>query len=371
MVPSPVIKNKETLFIFNVISRSQHSFNIQESVDWDRIFKKCLDWGIAPYFYSCLLKSDTNNMPVDVMNKFREFYYFASARNLLIINTFRRILELFSSKNITVLPVKGVAFLLFYYDDICSRFTTDIDLLIKEQDIKEAVTLLKNIRYTESGDSDEWHHPPLKNKDNIQVELHFNFRRGGKNDEYVSKIFSRSEEKRWEENLLRVPSVYDLLIIQGFSSMLAGSYGQGSLIKCCLDFINAIERTPDWSWDKFYIVSEESKTGESVYLVLTFLSELLNWERAKEGEEFFKCKWKNIKRVDALFNGIIKEGDVSLDSIIYSLYGLITGKGLKRLSHLKYAFGRKDSGFGSLQKKANLTSILQTMRFAKLLNFSR
>lgn len=49
MVTGSVIKNKETLFILDVLSKG-FAEEKGDLVDWNALFKKTIEWGIAPYF---------------------------------------------------------------------------------------------------------------------------------------------------------------------------------------------------------------------------------------------------------------------------------------------------------------------------------
>ncbi len=67
------------------------------------------------------------------------------ARNILIIEQLKEILEIFNSSNIKVMPVKGAAFLCGQFNRIDSRTMEDIDVIIKKEDYQKAESaLIKN-----------------------------------------------------------------------------------------------------------------------------------------------------------------------------------------------------------------------------------
>lgn len=78
----------------------------------------------------------------------KECYYHTVARNLFLNQEFFKILDIFSKKNIPLIPLKGIALIQKIYPDIGSRYIGDIDLLVKPEDVPKATNLLGELGYS-------------------------------------------------------------------------------------------------------------------------------------------------------------------------------------------------------------------------------
>jgi len=340
-------------------------------LNWTEFFKRLVEWGIAPYIYTIICNNEIkDDLPEEFINSLKNFYHFASVRNSILLLNFHKICNLLSTEGIHVIPIKGIAFLLYYYDDPSMRFTTDIDVVLKKEDIPSAVRVLKNNGYREWGKNVDWHYAPLVDENNIQVELHSGFKRNC-NDEFIQEIFTHANSVDWKGSKILVPSVYHLLVIQAFSSILPGQFGQGSLIKCCVDFIEGIKKTPEFSWSKLFSIAEENKISNAVYLVLKFLTHVFHYEEGKKGIEIFKSMKKDYDLADSVFGYILKDEKLNFDRIINVLYKLLTERNMhKLLKHVSYA--HKNPALKRARfRKLSPSSVIFTWKIARLLNFER
>lgn len=374
MVARSVITNRETLFILNTLSENfdYNCFKDFDRINEDQLIKKCIDWGVAPLFYSKLSKAGLCGiLSKQTLNKFKEFYIFCAGRNSLIINKFFQLHKWLMDEQITVMPVKGLAFILFFYDSPAERFSTDIDLFVRKDDIKGSVGALRRNGYDLSSNSECWHYPPLKDRDNIEVELHYDFRRDSiRGLNYIEQIWQRSIKMEYKGVEISVPAIYDLLAIQAFCSILNGKYGQGHTIKCCADYIIAMRKAETFDWEQFFSICEEGWTLKPVYLILLFLLNAFGFLPVEKGVSIFSRKRKIAEEVNKLFPLFYKEGDLNFDAKIHSLYSLISERGVNRLSGLRYSVINNPFTMSRIGK-LNFRSILFTYRIGKLINFSR
>lgn len=78
----------------------------------------------------------------------KEPYYHIAARNLFLNQEFFKILDFFSEKNISLIPLKGIALIQRIYPDLGERHIGDMDLLIRYQDVPRTTQLLQGLGYT-------------------------------------------------------------------------------------------------------------------------------------------------------------------------------------------------------------------------------
>jgi hypothetical protein len=67
--------------------------------------------------------------------------------NVILFDEFVKIQSAFIAKNIGVMPLKGMALLFSVYKDISIRPMVDIDILIHEKDLEEAIGILSDLGY--------------------------------------------------------------------------------------------------------------------------------------------------------------------------------------------------------------------------------
>ncbi len=293
------------------------------------------------------------------------------------------------------MPVKGLGLIFRSYSDISGRFTSDIDILIKPEDIVKAGEVLKKNGFipAETNRNNLWH-VQFIDENGIEVELHYNIPRV-RSSLNIMEIFTNSRLHTIDGRNVIVPSSEDLLIFQACSSGLTNALGQGSLIKTCVDYMVTIEKEEkNWSWERFYERSERAGARNHVLFILLFLNDIFQWGD-NSGENKFQEKLKSFMlnshirgyNVPAWF---IKDGDICFDRHVSSLYNFLISGDIKRfLRHLKYALfpGKErvaerygispDSMkvyfyyplriFELLKSKSALRSILNTFRVARFL----
>lgn len=137
-------------------------------------------FSIEPQVYQLLKQQEKlNQTPLF----FRE-HLKTKANHTLLINLFlkgqlEKILGLFESSRIDVIPLKGVLFAENYFGHIAARPTSDIDLLIKKPDLQKVKGLFKEAGFTyeEDGPIDHFHCSFIKELPGsaipIVVEIHW------------------------------------------------------------------------------------------------------------------------------------------------------------------------------------------------------
>lgn len=414
-----MIKNPETLLIINVLKKDyeESSFIINSStVDWNNIYKKTVDWGVLNKFYANICGSGVSELiPVNAREKFEKFHHFSTARNSLLIERFFNIHEMLKNEGIEIMPIKGLGLIFSVYSNISERFTSDIDIIVKEKDLIKTVNVLKKNGVMEGiGRNSPYWHTQLIDRNGIEIELHYKVP-NVKNNSDIIEIFNNS--KLMSENFstcqneinpfflssvnkikFNIPSVEDLLIIQACSINLANALGQGSLIKTCLDYMVAIEKMGNnWSWDGFFERTERYGSQNYVSFVLLFLHYVFNWENKFNlqqillQEKFMNSSILDTRlRRDDIFACFVRDGEISFNYQISSLYKFFTSGNFNDfIQHLKYALvpGKEKIAerykvspdslkiflyypvkiFESVKRKLNFRAIFNTIKLARFL----
>jgi hypothetical protein len=121
---------------------------LNEDLDWNYIMECSRRQGISPLFYWNLKKvSDKKDVPFEVMKKLERIYYSNLARNMMFFNELGKTLKAFKKVGIETVVLKGVFLAEEIYKNIGLRPMSDIDLLIKEEDVEKAKEELSKLNY--------------------------------------------------------------------------------------------------------------------------------------------------------------------------------------------------------------------------------
>jgi len=113
--------------------------------------------GIAPLFYKlCSLSGAYDNFNPAFQGYISEQYYLNQARINKVKGTLQDILEQSSLKSMAVMPLKGALLITNYYEDAALRPMSDIDLLVKPEDLADIGQILHEMGYDLVQDS--FHH---------------------------------------------------------------------------------------------------------------------------------------------------------------------------------------------------------------------
>lgn len=113
--------------------------------EWTEIYNFLKFNNLLPLFYSKLLKLKLKEfVPDNVLFTLQRDYNAFSCTTIKRQHELSRILKVFNDKKIDVILLKGVLIGNEYYDNPTERPMSDIDLLIKENNIGEAISILKN-----------------------------------------------------------------------------------------------------------------------------------------------------------------------------------------------------------------------------------
>ncbi len=113
--------------------------------------------GIAPLLYKLsILSGAYDYFNPDFQRYISEQYYLNEARINKVKATLQDILEQTSLKSLDVMPLKGALLISSYYEDAALRPMSDIDLLIKPEDLANVGQILSKMGYCL--DHDSFHH---------------------------------------------------------------------------------------------------------------------------------------------------------------------------------------------------------------------
>ncbi len=150
-------------------------------VDWESLLKNAFWQRLTPLVSYHLRSPDFNPLvPEPITARLKAVHYQSLARNMLLQDELGRILSAFNKEGIPVIVLKGAALLDTVYRDISLRPMSDLDILVRPEDLKRAEALVLRLDYVyvarqDNGNvnTENRHLPNLAHrKKGIPLELH-------------------------------------------------------------------------------------------------------------------------------------------------------------------------------------------------------
>ena len=112
----------------------------------------------------------------DMLAQYKKQYYLTAASNIMRLNAASEIFQIFQKENILAIPVKGISLIETVYQNPGVRPMTDIDLIIRPEDIHNTKKVLERIGY-QLTNSYRGSHNFANKESNIFLDLHSKFTR--------------------------------------------------------------------------------------------------------------------------------------------------------------------------------------------------
>jgi hypothetical protein len=150
--------------------------------DWESLVNWALRFRVGGLFYREIKSRNfpTELIPVDVRNRLREAYRNLATMNTSLFFDASKVLKSLADNQLPAIALKGLSLAKNIYGDIALRPISDMDLLLKEEDLVRAGRLLLTLGYKQYFPAWEnmlktFHHlPPFRNKSGAMIELHRN-----------------------------------------------------------------------------------------------------------------------------------------------------------------------------------------------------
>ena len=264
----------------------------KDKIDWDYFLEKAREEGISPLVFIRLPKVliSKNNTPKYVTDELRKDYYLTAAKNTLIINELRNMLNVFNEAGLRVIVLKGAALAETAYGNLALRPMSDVDLLVKKEDLFSINQHLNGLGYFPSDRSVEDidfsstylttldYRNTSTNSPSFHIHWHF-VNSTIPNDSYINNI---KMEDIWQdaqkasvanvETLIMAP--HHLIIhLSEHALRVTHSLSKFSLLCDINEAINAYQDMLDW--ERLIKYSLKFKLDRMVYITLYFASRFL------------------------------------------------------------------------------------------------
>lgn len=246
------------------------------NINWQS-FKDMLSYhGLAVFAYASL-KNNFSLLPPDLVKSLEATYNYYLMHTAYLEQKFLDLAAVFEEKNITLVPIKGMALLEDLYADYPLRPSTDIDVLVAKNDLEKAVEILEEQGFTkelgglkESYWRQKQYHLIFSKKEpgsfNLIIELHWDLDYPRQKYSLLPEMWSRLRSLTVHDRTIKTLSVEDT-----FFSLALHLRHFGNIL-CLRDacdiarLLNKYARSFDWE----YVLGQSKKSAvcSTVYFAL-------------------------------------------------------------------------------------------------------
>lgn len=198
-------------------------------------------------------------------------------QNMLIRVEQKKMLEAFEKFEIEVIPLKGTILAERFFGHFAARPTTDLDILVKENDIQRATDLLENLSFIKDQipDNDHFHLVFNKSYENplfpfLSVELHWNILRSHDSKTVMEPFWERSiamNSQDYVKELNYEDSLYHICI-HGFNHQMLS-------LKYIIDVAQLIVQSKgSFNFSSLFNKSKQDGNESKLIIVLTLVYKL-------------------------------------------------------------------------------------------------
>ncbi len=260
---------------------------------YERILSDIVYFGVAPQVYA-LLKDQgrLETLPYNMRVELECLYKETAGLNLFIDHELNLILEQFGNNGIEAVPLKGVPFAQRYFGHAGARPTSDIDVLVRHNDLNRAVKCLKQLGFVMEAESIPGHfhwcfHKALPySAIPLVVELHWNILKENTSDLDIERFWHNvqpSKLRSTRKELSELDTLY-LMLLHGWKHNL-------NSMKYIIDIVQLIHRYDGRvEFEKLYDISRKDRTWRRVawtlrvaYACFPHLHRIQSLPKAAEG----------------------------------------------------------------------------------------
>ncbi len=345
-------------------------------LDWDYLFLLARRHAVLPLLFWQLNATASDLVPPDQLRRLKDEFRLHTARNLYLTGELERVVTLFESEGVPVIPYNGPALAAFAYGNLALRRYVDLDVLVRKEDLPRAKELLvrrgfrPRLRLTPAQERvllRSQHNLPFTREDGLLlVELHW---------EFAQRRFASaaSEESTWARLVdvklggreVKSLSAEDLLL----SLCVHGTKHLWERLAWVCDVAALLSSHPRLDWHFVNKQALETDTERMLLLGLGLARELLDAPlppevRARVAAEPFVERLTG-EVVARLFDGTVHRPAGLLEQIGFNLRAR---RGLAgRLRYFSFIFTPTDGDLAALALPSNLSFVYYLLRPFRLL----
>ncbi|HWJ79394.1 MAG TPA: nucleotidyltransferase family protein [Niallia sp.] len=300
--------------------------------DVNDLIEKIEKYGISPQVYNLLKeKGKLEVTPQLFQTRLKHKYKESLFLNLYIKNQTIQLLKAFENKEIEVIPLKGVYFTEEFFGDLGARATSDIDILVKEEDLEKAIECVKEIGFLQEEIEIPYHFHKSFSKEipgsaiPMTVEIHWDILKRNTAKLAINKFWISSVPLHNYKYVKKLDHFYNfyMICIHGWRHNLESP-------RYLLDIVQMIYKLKEEiNYKKLLREAKINKTYNRilrtlsiVYLKFPYLSNLVDLPKKKTRRYHYSSRISSKHFICRYINFIDNEF-LSFDSYIYTLREVI------------------------------------------------
>jgi hypothetical protein len=141
------LRSPEVELLFCCSRADNAGVEIPENLDWAALVEAAEHHGLAPVLHCVVERAPAGQVPQDAARRLRDCYRDAARRNLVFTAKLLELLDAFAREGVAVVAVKGPVLAEMLYADPVLRPFSDLDLLVRKQDVAAALRILTGAGY--------------------------------------------------------------------------------------------------------------------------------------------------------------------------------------------------------------------------------
>ncbi len=278
----------------NPESQKQIQKLLSRSIDWGEFYHLSKTHGLIPLVYYNLKRMGKIELVApEIRQKMQKYSRSTAIANLLHESKRNALLKSFNKAEITVMPIKGLIFSAMIYGQELPRTISDIDLLIRKEEVLKVDAMLKKLNFKPMYNLavlKNWHkicsyNHYLKKDPNGQrnnIDIHWDFLNSDQSrPALLEKMWERTRPAEISGNKVLTLSLEDVLLFMSIKFIRDLTYKFSLRSACDISNLIRIYRDRlDWN----YILSgcEKNKITSHLYFALYFAEKLFGADLPKE-----------------------------------------------------------------------------------------
>jgi hypothetical protein len=262
------------------LSISRNEFSPLAEVDFEKIVDLAIKNGLAGLLYVRVENSAC--FPGELVEKLKTQYRQSAYRNLFQLTELLRIIDVFNSCGVEIIPLKGVVDSEKLFGDVGLYPSSDIDLLVPEHKLPTLCSMLNQHGYNPikgiaEADLFSSHYHLIYRKNGACIELHWNL---------VKTYFDIPAEFWWEGGTARTYMERDIIELSAEKYLLYLIFRlfdhQFTPLKFWVHISAFITHSLPLNWDRLLRYSESFGMKKLVVFTLKLVQELFGTEIPSE-----------------------------------------------------------------------------------------
>ncbi len=252
---------------------------LQQNIDWTYLMQVAAHHGTIPLLYQSLKTTGKEAIPKKVLTQLQNHYHTNASRNLFLSHELLNILKLFEAHKIRAIPFKGLVLAISIYGNLAMRQFSDLDILVKQEDVVKAQELLIAQKYKLEVDHYGWQQTFVHSqKPEIVVDIHYELTPLSyfpfKLPDFET-LWQRSRSLTLKGESIIEFSCDDLLIILAVQIARGINESKASLAQIC-DLAELLRIQQRFDWEKLLQKVNSLELERPFFISLLIVNTILN-----------------------------------------------------------------------------------------------